>query len=671
MKTSKSLAQAFQEGEGEHTSPVQDYGLGLVAIGLGQLVPCRWQPRQTFDAGALLELALDIQQHGVLTPPLVWENEDHEYELIAGERRVRACWALALAAAKIVTPLSKAVELLATQGIGGARVESAARFAAAPDAQRFTTVPCRLVLGSAAELHELALVDNFQREDLSPIEEGHALHDLLQEYGYTQRELADRLGKSQTWISQRLTLLNLAPAVADQVASGEVDSATAREIARLAPAVQAQTVAHLQKHNLKSKAAQAFVQRVIDMSEPAHYTAGPGSTSDSGRTLVGIALQQIPDPAARQQAVVQAAATTGDGKLTNGLDARELLVASGIAGVGKTRYDINVTELWKRHAPAAGYGCATCQLNAQRPLVAEVNALADAHKESNVGDAGWPRCAPGVTTCRAYTAPGSVPSLTLSWFGSSFVLTPEEQAHVTDSWPRRCDDVVVWADVIRRYYAHAAAKSVEVQDAKESGLRRALAKYLTLQRSGELTPAANSQHQPCNRCVFHKVDADDPDAHCQFQANPPDWSDYDTAVIRIWASGNQTIGRCRLFRLKQPEVNLPDVPGGIELEPAGLLYLLRRVSQKESYGAKRWGPRWLEAKRAKVQDEPPWSACEPALAQLIPVLSPGRRLALLLLWEDPFHWQGIGYGNDTETVEAYVPELGRVVPYTLKETINR
>ena len=58
------------------------------------------------------------------------------------------------------------------------------------------------------------------------------------------------------------------------------------------------------------------------------------------------------------------------------------------------------------------------------------------------------------------------------------------------------------------------------------------------------------------------------------------------------------------------------------------------------------------------------------LAKLIPQLGPGQRLALLLLWEDPFHWQ-IGYGNDHETVEAFVPQLGRVVPYTLKETITR
>jgi ParB family chromosome partitioning protein len=641
---------------------------GLITLPITAIVPSRWQPRQTFAADRLLELALDIRQHGVLTPPIVWQNEDDEYELIAGERRLRACHALALSMLSILSPLDTAIAHVAEHGITG-HYASILKLRIAMGELPTTTssVPCRLVAGPAADLHELALVDNLQREDLSPLEEAHALHDLVQEYGYTQRQLAERLGKSQTWISQRLTLLDLAPAVADQVAAGEVDPATAREIARLAPAVQAQAVAHLQKHGLKSKAAQGFVGRVLDMSDPEHYTA-PGN--DNSARLVSIALAQIPDPAARQQAIVAAAASTGDGKLTNGLDRRELLVASGIAGVGKTRYDIDVTELWKRHAPAAGFGCATCELNAQRPLLEEVNALAEAKKESNRNDEAWPRCAPGVATCRAYTAPGHPVSLSLCWFGGSFALTSEEEPHVSNAWPRRADDVVVWASLIRRYYAYDAAKAVQAQDAKETGLQRALAQYLTLQRSGELAPPANAQHQPCNLCVFHKTDSDDPDAHCQFQANPPDWHDYDTAVIRLWQSGNATIGRCRLFRLKQPELNLPDLFAGIfNVDPTGLLYLLERVSQRENYGSARWGPRWFDGKRAKTWEPPSWSIVEPVLAKLIPQLSPGRRLALLLLWEDPFHWQQIG--NDHETVEAFVPQLGRVVPYTLKETISR
>ena len=145
---------------------------------------------------------------------------------------------------------------------------------------------------------------------------------------------------------------------------------------------------------------------------------------------------------------------------------------------------------------------------------------------------------------------------------------------------------------------------------------------------------------------------------------------FDSYVTEVWESGNNTIGRCRLYRLKQPETNLPDLAGGIDGDPATMLYLLGRVSGRESYSHGRWGPRWLDAKRTKPQDAPSWSNCEPALARLIPLLSPGRRLALLLLFEDPFEWSSAGYGTDL-TAQAFVPQLGRNVPYTRKETIER
>ena len=672
------LAQVFAAADAGVPlgAPAQE----LITVPLDRIVPSRWQPRQQFTPAALLELALDIELHGVLTPPLVWRNEDLEYELIAGERRIRACYALYLfhessdgrGYSSMQRKLDSWIEQAAAEGFVSWRDQVARLLANSSRAPQFQNVLCREIWGTSAQLHELALVDNLQREDLSPLEEAHALQDLMQEYGYSQRDLAGRLGKSQTWISQRLTLLNLAPAVADQVTGGEVDSATAREIARLAPEVQGQAVAHLQKHGMKSKAAQGFVQKVLDLSDPEHYAApGNGSSQSPAATrLVGIALSEIPDPAARQAAVVAAAANVSDGKLSESLDRRDLLAASGIAGVGKTRYDIDVAALWQTHAPAAGYGCATCQLNAQRTLVEEINELAVARKESNRGDEAWPRCAPGVDTCRAYSAPGAAVSLAMCWLGGSFTLTPEEQGHISDVWPKRADDVAIWAAVIRRYYAADVANAARQHDAEENGLQRAVARYLTLQRSGELAPPANAQHQPCNKCVFHKVDADDPDAHCQFQANPPNWHDYDTAVIRLWESGNAVIGRCRLFRLKQPEINLPELPGGIELEPDSLLYLLRRMSAQENYTAARFGPRWIDAKRSHVQTVPSWSACEPVLKKLLPELSPGRRLALLLLWEDPFNWLS-SYKDEKPTVEACVPELGRVVPYTLKETICR
>ena len=657
----------------------------LISVPLDQIVPCRWQPRQQFDPAALLGLANDIAQHGVLTLPLVWSNEDLEYELIAGERRIRAVYALfmhgvphALANRK----LASRIEEVAAKGFVPWR-EHARRIidAGVCDTvqKQYASLPCRQVWGKPAQLHELALVDNLQRTDLSPLEEARALHDLIQEYAYTQRQLADRLGKSQTWISQRLILLNLAPAVADQVTANAVDAATAREIARLAPGIQAQTIAHLQKHGMKSKAAQGFVQKVLDLSAPEHY-ADAAALNSPARHLVQIALQDIPDEGARQAAIVAYAGTgNSDGKLDDPHQEgshryRDLLAQTGIAGVGKGRYDIEIAPLWLEHAPAAGYTCATCQLNPHRALVGEINDLVKANRESaNFTDSGWPRCTPDAVTCPSYAASEAPLRLPLPRIASKFVFTPEEETVLDVSgFGKKVSDVASWAAIIRRRYAQQKAIEEQKQDCAANGLARALAHYLTLQRSGELVPN-HVHHQPCNLCAFHKVDADDTAEHCHFQAQPSDWNDWDTAVIRLWESGHTTIGRCRLFRLKQPELNLPDLPGaGIGLPPDGLLHLLHQVSSRDTYqGSDRWGPRWFDCKRTKAQDAPSWSHCKPALTRLIPQLSPGRQLALVMLWDDPFSWGSVGFDKRTIETNAYVPRLGDTAPFTLKETIVR
>lgn len=680
MNKGAPLAQVFAAADAGvalgRTSP------DLVSVPLDTIVPCRWQPRQVFEAGALLDLAKDIEQHGVLTPPLVWMNEDGEWELIAGERRVRACYALCLAAAGKINPLEKAVAHVAEQGFGGLARELRwqIRDSLLPAVLAVATVPCREVWGSVAQLHELALVDNLQRADLTALEEARALKDLIGEYGYSQRVLGERLGKSQTWVSQRLNLLGLTPEVAGLVERGEVDPATAREIARLEKEVQAPVVAHLQKFGMKSKQAAAFVGTVLEMSDPEHYVGGTvdPNTNPAGKRLIHVALQDIPEPALRQEAVLRYAGEKNEkGRIIEPRDTgtvKALLAASGIAGAGTSGYDVDITKLWVKHGPGAGYTCETCVLNPQRALVGEINDLVRANKETNnFNDARWPKCAADVRVCSAWRGAGEPLKLALPYFSGSdagAVITPEEQAHIDDHWPRSADDIEVWAAVIRRYYAYVTTRDVVQAKQKANGLAAVLERYLVLQRSGELTPQS-IHHQRCGLCVFHKVDSDDPKAHCQLQGNPPGWNDYDTATVRLWESGNTVIGRCRLFRLKQPEVNLPELPQTPNFRDEDLLYLLQQCSEQENYGRNtRYGPRWFEAKRTQIQNQPSWGDCVPALKRLIPELTPGRRLALLLLWQDPFHWQGTMMSRSTE-VEAYMPQLGRMVPYTLKETINR
>lgn len=671
MKNGAPLAQVFAAADAGvvlgRTSP------DLVSVPLDTIVPCRWQPRQVFEAGALLDLAKDIEQHGVLTPPLVWMNEDGEWELIAGERRIRACYALCLNAAGKINPLEKAVAHVAEQGFGGLARELRRdiRDSTLPAVMAVATVPCREVWGSVAQLHELALVDNLQRADLTALEEARALHDLIGEYGYTQRVLGERLGKSQTWVSQRLNLLGLTPEVAALVASGEVDPATAREIARLEPGVQAAAVAHLQKFGIKSKQAANLVGRVLDMAQP-EYFAGPNGNGENvpARRLAAATLAGLP-VAERQEAVLRLAGQNNAGKLSAPVEAHEykdLMAAAGLAGEGATRYQVDVDKIWNANAAGCGMTCAACRIDAQRGLVLAVNELAKSHKETHLFNReGWPHCAPGVTTCTSFVGLDEKLALPLPWMSDTFPYPETARAFLSGvgSYHLLVRDVAAWEAIIRKYYDLADQKAVAEQDRRENGLVRALTGYVRANWAEDFD-TTNVWCQPCATCVFHKVGSTEPEAACQYQANPPVVAPNgsDRRVAMLWRSGNApAIGRCRLYRMKQPEVNLPELRGGgLDLYGPGVLYLLRQLSDEIGYDAdKLRGALWLDVKRASAFAPPAWSACEPVLVKLIPGLSPGRRLALVLLWHDPFGW--LVYGNRKTEASAYAPHLDRVINY--------
>lgn len=150
------------------------------------------QPRKHFDEDALNELAVSIKNYGVIQPILVCPKEGGRYELIAGERRLRA---------------SKMAGLSFIPAI----------------VKRFTQ----------SEMAEIALIENLQREDLNPIEEARAYRSLMEKYGFTQEELADKLGKSRPVIANSLRLLSLNPVVVDMVETGRLSAGHARCLASI------------------------------------------------------------------------------------------------------------------------------------------------------------------------------------------------------------------------------------------------------------------------------------------------------------------------------------------------------------------------------------------------------------------------------------------------------
>jgi ParB family chromosome partitioning protein len=164
--------------------------------------PNPYQPRETFDDGTLDELSASIREKGVLQPLVVRRAADGRYQLIAGERRFRAA-----------------------QRAGLARVPIVVREA------------------DDGEALELALIENLQRENLNPVEEARAYDRLADEFGLAQEEIARRVGKSRSAITNALRLLQLPADVLAQLESGALSAAHARALLGLESAGSQSAVA--------------------------------------------------------------------------------------------------------------------------------------------------------------------------------------------------------------------------------------------------------------------------------------------------------------------------------------------------------------------------------------------------------------------------------------------
>jgi ParB family chromosome partitioning protein len=188
---------------------------------LEKIAPRRDQPRQHFDPKKLDELAQSIREHGLVEPLVVRRVPGSEkLELIAGERRWRALQRAGIREALVVV---KDV--------------------------------------SAKDAFELALIENVQREDLNPVELAEAYERLVQEHGYTQEALADRLGKDRTTIANALRLLRLPQRVRAKVIAGELTEGHARALLGAGDAALIEQLAdRVMRAHLSVRATEALVR---------------------------------------------------------------------------------------------------------------------------------------------------------------------------------------------------------------------------------------------------------------------------------------------------------------------------------------------------------------------------------------------------------------------------
>lgn len=165
---------------------------GLVELALDQLKPNARQPRDRFDEAALEELTVSITNHGILQPIVARPLPDGSYEIVAGERRFRAARRAGLDRVPVVIRHTEDDQLLTE-----------------------------------------ALVENIHRADLDPMEEARAYRQLIEDFEFTHDELAARLGRSRSLISNTLRLLTLTESVADLVSTGAISAGHGRSLAVL------------------------------------------------------------------------------------------------------------------------------------------------------------------------------------------------------------------------------------------------------------------------------------------------------------------------------------------------------------------------------------------------------------------------------------------------------
>ena len=192
-------------------------------ISVEVIAPNRFQPRREFDEAALEELRESIARHGILQPLSVRAVGDGKYELIAGERRLRA-----------------------------ARLAGRA------------TVPVVVRTASDAEMAEMALIENIQREDLNPIEEARAYEQLLTKFRLSQEELARRVARSRSAIANSVRLLRLAEEVQAFIANGVLSMGQTRPLLALESKIlQREAAEYIQEHELSARGAEALVKRLL------------------------------------------------------------------------------------------------------------------------------------------------------------------------------------------------------------------------------------------------------------------------------------------------------------------------------------------------------------------------------------------------------------------------
>lgn len=199
----------------------------IIELSIEKIIPNSYQPRTVFNEEKIVELARTFQTHGIIQPIVVRRKEEDTYEIIAGERRYRA---------------AKHLE--------------------------WERIPAIIKELSDTETASIALIENIQREDLSVIEEAIAYKKLMEMHELTQEALAQRMGKSQSTIANKLRLLLLPDNMKDALSDKRITERHARALMRLKDqALQIEVFEYVLEEGLTVKETELYIKSILEPTE--------------------------------------------------------------------------------------------------------------------------------------------------------------------------------------------------------------------------------------------------------------------------------------------------------------------------------------------------------------------------------------------------------------------
>lgn len=232
----------------------------VTELPVSAIVPNRFQPRKVFQEDAIKELAATISDHGLLQPIVVREYEHGHYEIIAGERRFRA----------VTTQLN------------------------------WEKIPAIVTTMADDESAAMAIIENLQRAQLSPVEEARAYNDLMTQNAMTQANLARRIGKSQSFVANKLRLLKLSAPVQTAIMNGVISERHGRELLRLDPEQQTAMLERIALEGLTVKDTAHIVQEIVDPEAAAAEQATPAPAPEATPEPEAKAAPAKPKPRKRR-----------------------------------------------------------------------------------------------------------------------------------------------------------------------------------------------------------------------------------------------------------------------------------------------------------------------------------------------------------------------------------